>query len=466
MPLLHDVISKETLIYNARLTHKRFIPIENIAKDPKRYGYKFPPRESNGKQGEFMASKRKITAAICANRAGKSEPGAVKTIGICLSRSSGRFWIITPSYDSQKSGAQEKILEYLKPDDIVARSYATGKALRDLTLKNGVVIEFKTFEQGREKLQSAKLIGCWFDEEPPLDIYEEVYTRTVDYNAPIIMTFTPLMGLTWTYERIFNRPDKDVLVLNWGMADNPFIPLDEIERMRADLSHKQAQMRLYGRYMGSETAVFQVFDRNIHISKTPMYNPALPVDVTVDFGVVVSAALFGQYQKLVDPKTKKITERFVIVDAIEMNDTGYATMMRLIYQRISQKGYQLGEWFCDPAGRARQQGTRSGTSLLEMIKTEFGVEFSYIKKLSIEESIEVVASYMMNAQGQPRLFLDGDLVVNKSGATLARHIENYRRDNDTHKPIDDEIVSHCLDCLRYFVLNKVRGKLRGQYWQH
>jgi hypothetical protein len=274
------------------------------------------------------------------------------------------------------------------------------------------------------------------------------------------------MGLTWTYERIFNRPDKDVLVLNWGMADNPFIPLEEIERMKADLSYKQAQMRLYGRYMGSETAVFQVFDRNMHINKTPMYNPNLPVDVTVDFGVVVSAALFGQLQKLVDPRTKKITERFVIVDAIEMNDTGYATMMRLIYQRISQKGYQLGDWFCDPAGRARQQGTRSGTSLLEMIKTEFGVEFSYIKKLSIEESIEVVSSYMLNAQGQARLFLDGEIIVNKSGATLAQRIENYRRDNDTHKPIDDDVVTHLIDCLRYFVMNKVRGKLRGQYFQH
>jgi phage terminase large subunit-like protein len=466
MVTFEQVVLKETTLSNARLFQKRFIPIEKIAKEPKKYGYSFDVRESNAKQGEFINAKHKITAAICANRAGKSESGAVKSLRICLGANGGRFWIVTPSYDSQKSGAQEKILEYLKPSDIASRSYATGKALRDITLTNGVIIEFKTFEQGREKLQSAKLIGCWFDEEPPLDIYEEVYTRTIDNSAQIIMTFTPLMGLTWTYERIFNKANDDTLVLTWGMADNPFIPLAEIERMRKDLSPKQAQMRLHGRYMGSETAVFQVFDRSVHINKVPMYNAGMPVDVTVDFGVVVSAALFGQYQKIADPKTKKIHERFVIIDAIEMNDTGYASMMRLIYQRIQQKGYQLGDWYCDPAGRSRQQGTRSGTSLLELIKTEFGVDFSYIKKLSIEESIEVVSSFLMNDQGKPRLFLDGEIVVNKSGATLAQRIENYRRDNETHKPIDDDVVTHLIDCLRYFVMNRVRGKLRGQFNQH
>ena len=151
---------------------------------------------------------------------------------------------------------------------------------------------------------------------------------------------------------------------------------------------------------------------------------------------------------------------------MEMHDTGYATMMRLIFQRISQRGYQVGEFYCDPAGRQRQQGSKTGTSLLELIKTEFGVQFSYIKKLSIEESIEMVASYMMNANGEARLFLDGEVIVDKNNNTLAQRIEGYVRDDDTHKPIDDDIVTHLTDCLRYFIMNRVRGGLRGRFKQH
>ncbi|MCP3683775.1 MAG: hypothetical protein GY861_13910 [bacterium] len=442
---------------------KRFIPIEEIARDPKRYGFGFDARESKARQGEFIADKRKIVAAILANRGGKTEAGAIKFLKTCLSKK-GRAWSLCPSYDLQKAGTQEKILDYLKPEQIKRKTYATGTALKEIELINGTLIEFKTYEQGREKLQSAKLMVAWCDEEPSEEIYKEVLTRLVDLAGQMILTFTPLKGFTWSYTQVFNASSKNVGVYLWGMADNPFIPLSEIDMLKDNLTWKQAQMRLYGKYMGAESAVWQVFDRRIHINTDPMYDPSMPVHITVDFGVVTSAVLFGQHQKILTGKTPK--ERFVIIDAMEMHDTGYATMMRLIFQRISQRGYQMGDWYCDPAGRQRQQGSKTGTSLLELIKAEFGVQFSYIKKLSIEESIEMVASYMMNANGEARLFLDGEVMVDKNNNTLAQRIEGYVRDDDTHKPIDDDVVTHLTDCLRYFIMNRVRGGLRGRFKQH
>ena len=443
---------------------KRFIPIEEIARDPKRYGYGLEPRESKARQGDFISDKSKTVLITAGNRSGKTESGAVKFINNCLERK-GRAWSLCPSYDLQKEGTQLKLLDYLKPEQIVKKSYAVGTALKEIKLINGTVISFKTYEQGREKMQSAKLITAWFDEEPPEDIYDEVDTRLIDLQGQMILTFTPLNGKTWSYDALYNSISDRVSRYQWGMFDNPFIPTDEINEKRAKWNHRKVQMRIYGNYVGSESAVWFEFDRERHINKEPMYDPNLPVDITVDFGVVTSACVIGQYQKVIE--SGKMIDRFVFVAAMEMHNTGYKTMMKLILQRCQQKGYMPNRdsWFCDPAGRQRQQGNKTGSTLLNIIKTEFGIDFSYIKKLGIEESIELVADYMMSDTGLIRFFLDGNITVDEKGNLLAQRIENYVRD-ENNKPIDDNIVTHVDDCVRYWVANRVRGGLRGRFKQH
>jgi phage terminase large subunit-like protein len=74
------------------------------------------------------------------------------------------------------------------------------------------VLAFKSYEKGRQKWQGETLDGVWFDEEPPLDIYSEGKTRCQARQGIVIITFTPLLGMT------------DVVKLFLGEAD--------IEKMR------------------------------------------------------------------------------------------------------------------------------------------------------------------------------------------------------------------------------------------
>ncbi len=55
---------------------------------------------------------------------------------------------------------------------------------------------FKAYEQGRAKWQGETLHGVWFDEEPPLDIYTEGMTRTNATDGIVMLTFTPLKGMS------------------------------------------------------------------------------------------------------------------------------------------------------------------------------------------------------------------------------------------------------------------------------
>lgn len=62
-------------------------------------------------------------------------------------------------------------------------------------------IGFKSYDQGREKWQGPTKDLIWFDEEPPPDIYTEGLTRTNVGLSPVMMTFTPLMGMSEVVKR-------------------------------------------------------------------------------------------------------------------------------------------------------------------------------------------------------------------------------------------------------------------------
>lgn len=63
------------------------------------------------------------------------------------------------------------------------------------------IIGFKSYDQGREKWQGPTLDGVWFDEEPPEDIYTEGMTRTNVALGPVMLTFTPLLGMSNVVKR-------------------------------------------------------------------------------------------------------------------------------------------------------------------------------------------------------------------------------------------------------------------------
>ncbi len=62
-------------------------------------------------------------------------------------------------------------------------------------------IALKSYEKGREKWQGETLDICWFDEEPGLDIYLEGLTRTNTTLGPVLVTFTPLLGMSDVVKR-------------------------------------------------------------------------------------------------------------------------------------------------------------------------------------------------------------------------------------------------------------------------
>lgn len=56
----------------------------------------------------------------------------------------------------------------------------------------------KSYQQGRGAFEGTAQHGIWLDEEPPIEIYGECLTRTATVNGIVMITFTPLEGLSET----------------------------------------------------------------------------------------------------------------------------------------------------------------------------------------------------------------------------------------------------------------------------
>lgn len=70
------------------------------------------------------------------------------------------------------------------------------------------VVHFKSYDQGREAFQGTEVDVVLLDEEPPLNVYLECLTRTMTNNGMVMLTFTPLRGMSETVQSFF--PDGDV----------------------------------------------------------------------------------------------------------------------------------------------------------------------------------------------------------------------------------------------------------------
>lgn len=87
-------------------------------------------------------------------------------------------------------------------DDILGMTWKQGVADLLDTVKiqhvsGGVsILGLKSYQQGRGSFEGTEQHGIWLDEEPPADIYGECVIRTATTQGIIIITFTPLDGLS------------------------------------------------------------------------------------------------------------------------------------------------------------------------------------------------------------------------------------------------------------------------------
>lgn len=135
-----------------------------------------------------------------------------------------------------------------------AKKADTGIGIFRIKHKTGTysTVEFKSYESGRESFQGTAR-SIWLDEEPPLSVFTECLLRTATGDNILMMTFTPLKGIS---ETILNFLDgtqfhegpiglgKYVTMASWD--DAPHLSAIDKEILMASIPPFQRDARTKG----------------------------------------------------------------------------------------------------------------------------------------------------------------------------------------------------------------------------
>lgn len=145
---------------------------------------------------------------------------------------------------------------------IMVRHEPTGKISRLL---------LKTYDQGRIRWQGATIHFVWYDEEPPEDVYVEGKTRTVVYDGFVMLTFTPLLGMTEVVGRYLLERPAGSIVVKMGIAEAEHFSTERRAEIIASYPADQREARANGEPIMGSGRVFPIDPEDI--SETPLQIP-------------------------------------------------------------------------------------------------------------------------------------------------------------------------------------------------
>lgn len=143
---------------------------------------------------------------------------------------------------------------------------------RTIHFENGGFIELRSYDQQLDKHAGTSRHFVHFDEEPPEDIYGENLARLMDTGGRCWFTMTPVEGMTWTYDRLYEpgstgQAQFPILIVNVSVRDNPHIDAEEIkvfESLWGD-DDDERDMRIEGLYISKTGLIYPGFSEDTHV---------------------------------------------------------------------------------------------------------------------------------------------------------------------------------------------------------
>jgi phage terminase large subunit-like protein len=120
------------------------------------------------------------------------------------------------------------------------------------------VLQLTSYEQGRGKWQADTVDGVWFDEEPTLELFTEGLTRTNTVMGPILITFTPMLGMSSVVRRFLVDNMAGCHATTMTLEDAPHFTEEQREQIRASYPAFERDARTRGIPMRGSGAVFPI----------------------------------------------------------------------------------------------------------------------------------------------------------------------------------------------------------------
>lgn len=408
-------------------------------------------RELYKKHLEFFESGAHFRerAFIAGNRVGKTQAGAYE-MTLHLTGEYPNWWtgrrfshpvIAWASGDSSKTTRDIIQLALYGP----THACGTGMIPRDkilrVTAKTGIAdcletiyvqhvsggvseVGLKSYDQQREAFQGTNRHIIWLDEEPPYDVYVECLLRTMVVSGQVLITATPLQGMTEVM-RFFIQPaegDQSKFFVQATWDDVSHLDAAAKSALLASIPPYQREARSKGVPQLGAGAIYQIAEADIVVPDFEIPNH-WPRAFGLDVGWHKTAAIWGARD----------------------NETGVVTLYSEHYAGLQQPSLHAesikarGEWIpgvIDPASQGRTQ--TDGEQLIQLYRRQ---------GLKLQPAVNAVEAGLYSVW---QLMSSGKLKVFASLGNWLQEFRLYARDKDG-KVI--KANDHLMDATRYLIVS-------------
>ena len=286
----------------------------------------------------------------------------------------------------------------------------------------------KSYDQKRISFQGTEQDVIWLDEEPPLDIYTECLLRTMTNDGIVMLTFTPLMGMSETVMQflpggeIQERKEGSKCVVMAGWDDVPHLSEADKAELLASIPPFQRDARSKGIPQLGAGAIYPVPESEFVVDdfQIPEHWPKV---YGMDVGWNRTAAVWAAWNRE--------------TDVLYLYAEHYRGQAEPAIHAAAVKA--RGDWIpgvMDPASRGRTQD--DGRQLLQLYKDlELDVE---VANNSVESGLYVVWTRLST----------GRLKVFRSMSNWLSEFRLYRRDE---KGCIVKKNDHIMDATRYLIMS-------------
>ncbi len=297
-----------------------------------------------------------------------------------------------------------------------------------------------------DSLRGTHIDFAVFDEVAFFNDWNSTWTALrpilVDSKASCWFISTP-NGFNHFYE-LYNKQnsDTDYVSFHYTSYDNPYIDAEEIEKTKRELDEQVFRQEFLADFTRPQGTVYSEW--SIDNFKSVPYDDALPLHITMDFGVNDPTSVIW-----IQPNGSE----FRAIDYYEATDANIAHYASV----IKSKPYKAVELYTgDDAGRARTLTT--GTSPIEELQ-KHGIYVRTTQGLKIVDQIRITHKHIKS------FFVDSKLTRLRDCILNYRYPEKKESavNQSNEIPIHDQ-YSHAMRALEYYFVNKTEsGDIFAEY---
>jgi len=387
------------------------------------------------------------------NQSGKTHTNMMDLALLCLDIhpirrcSKGLHWVCIESWEQVRDILwEDKLKKFIPAHHIYDIAYGQDHVPRKVYLRNGHIIEFKAFNQGRNLFQGRAIDDCRCDEQCEHDfqgIFNELQARLMAKNGKLSWSMTPIIPQPLLEERMENLPETDEIFhidLNSNrLSEGGYIEDKRIDDLIEEWPEEVQATRIEGKFASFYGAVYKTFSRQLHMIQPFAIPECWPKFRSFDFGFTNPfACLWGAmdgdgnwyiYREYYKAKTG-IHEHIASVNHFSKNETYFKNI-------------------ADPEDAdARNELRKVGIITISARK-------------DVSAGIEHVQSKLkIKSNGKPSLF-----IFNTCRNTLREMaVYHYPKGSNSKNPKDvpEAVDDHTVDALRYMLYTIEKPFAKGK----